>query len=276
MERQDFLKLESPIKPEEELKLRAFFEKYAAVTVELSELKDENAELKQRLAWFEKQVYGRKTEKTEVVLEDGEQLRIFDEAETEADKKPAETVTVAEHKRKAKRTHDEIAAELPVEEVLHEVEDKTCGRCGAQMETVGREKIHDELVYVPARWFLRRHFAQVVKCTKWANDESRDRDLPDIESATFRKAVVPAPLIPHSFCSPEMLAHILYEKYCEAVPLYRQEQDLASKGVKLARTTMANWVIHAAESRFEPIWNGCARSFWRAASSMRTRPWYRC
>jgi hypothetical protein len=86
------------------------------------------------------------------------------------------------------------------------------------------------------------------------NDERHDGEHPDVESAAFRKAAVPAPLIPHSFCSPELLAHILYEKYCEAVPLYRQEQDFASKGVKLSRTTMANWVIYAAENRFRPIW----------------------
>lgn len=54
-------------------------------------------------------------------------------------------------------------------------------------------------------------------------------------------------MIPGSFCSPELLAHIVYEKYGKAVPLHRQEKDLASKHVPLLKATMSNWVGAAAE-----------------------------
>ena len=60
-------------------------------------------------------------------------------------------------------------------------------------------------------------------------------------------------MIPGSFCSPELLAHIIYEKYAKAVPLYRQESDLASKHIYLLRATMSNWVDVAAREWFMPI-----------------------
>lgn len=203
-----------------------------------------------------KQVYGQKSEKSEVILDNGsEQISLFDEAEQEADVHPksVQTTEVKSHKR-IKRTRDEIMADLPVEEVLHTVEDKTCEKCGAEMAVIGKEKIRDELVYVPARLFLRRHIAEVVKCTVCGMDESRDADLPDIEPCTIRRAEVHAPMIQHSFCTPELLAHIVYEKYCKAVPLHRLEKEFAAKGVQLSRTTMANWIIMASAMWVRPVW----------------------
>jgi transposase len=232
MERLDFLLREAINTPEIELKIRAVFSENTALHEENSALKDELSVLKERLAWFEKQVYGQKSEKTEVVLENAEQLPLFDEAEQTADVnlKNPEYIDVKASKR-IKRTRDEIYADMEVEEVYHAVEDKTCDKCGAEMTVIGKEKIRDELVYVPARMFLRRHIAEVAKCTACGTDESRDADQPDIEPCHIRTAEVPAPMIPHSFCTPELLAHIAYEKYCKAVPLTPLEKDFKAKGV---------------------------------------------
>ncbi len=60
-------------------------------------------------------------------------------------------------------------------------------------------------------------------------------------------------MITGSFCSPELLAHIIYEKYAKAVPLHRQEKDLASKNIHLLKATMSNWVGTAAEKWCMPI-----------------------
>ncbi len=66
----------------------------------------------------------------------------------------------------------------------------------------GKEKIRGELVFVPARMFLRRHIAEVVKCTSCGMDEAMDAELPDIEKCYICTAEVPSPMIPHSFCTP--------------------------------------------------------------------------
>ncbi len=42
------------------------------------------------------------------------------------------------------------------------------------------EKIREELLYVPAKLYVREFVAEVVKFTEYWNDESRDAELPDI------------------------------------------------------------------------------------------------
>ena len=225
---------------------------------QISALKSQLEETTRELANLKKMVYGQKSEKSEVILAKAEQIDLFNEAEENANKEVRQRekdVIVPEHKRKSKRTHEETFENLPVEEVIHEVEDKACPECGEQMVTVGIEFIRDELVYVPARLFVRKHYAETVKCPKCGTDESMDANYADVPAPVFKKATVPASMIPHSFCSPELLAHILYEKYVMAVPLERQSKDLKAMGMKLSTATLSNWVIYAAENFFEPIYN---------------------
>lgn len=219
-------------------------------------LKEEVSDLRQQLAMYKKALYGQRSEKTSVILDTAEQLNLFDEAETEASRKGRETepVVVGTHTRKPKRTHDEMLKDLPVEEVVHQVADKICNKCGSEMKAVGKEFVRDELIYIPAKLFVRKHYAEVVKCTSCGTNENEDAKHSDTVAVTFRKANVPYPLISHSFCSPELLAHIIYEKYIQAVPLYRQEKDFSAMGVKLSRNTMANWMIYAAREWCLPVW----------------------
>jgi uncharacterized protein with PIN domain len=172
--------------------------KYDSLVSQNSALRDENAELRQQLANLKKLVYGQKSEKTEVILENAEQLCMFNEAEENANKEVRERekdVIVPEHKRKSKRTHEEAFENLPVEEVIHEVEDRECPDCGEQMETVGKEFVRDELVYVPARLFVREHYAEVVKCPVCGEDESLDALYADVPAPVFKKATPPAPMV---------------------------------------------------------------------------------
>ena len=80
------------------------------------------------------------------------------------------------------------------------------------------------------------------------NPEDDDPNSKDIEKCNIRRAYYPKPMIPGSYCSPELLAHIIYQKYGMAVPLHRQARDLASKGIPLLKATMSNWVGVAAET----------------------------
>ena len=116
-------------------------------------LQNENAILKEQLAlwqeqfeWLKKQVFGRKTEQTSVIFDtyEGTQLSMFPKEE-QAVSVPIETVTVPEHKRKKKRTHDDWMSELPVEEVLHKEDNPKCDKCGSDMTEIGEDK-YDELI----------------------------------------------------------------------------------------------------------------------------------
>ena len=191
----------------EQRKERTIEELVAENTVLRAEIEN----LKHQVEMLRKVVFGKKSEKKVLhETENAEQLSLFNEAETEARREEIEEVTVPSHKRKKKRSRAEILKELPVEEVLHEVEDKVCDKCGSEMKTVGKEFVHDELVYVPAKLYIRKHYVEVVKCASCGKDASKDAELDDIEKEHFRKAKAPDMLIPRSFCSPKLLAHIIY------------------------------------------------------------------
>ena len=77
MEQQDFGKEEEIRTLDRELLLRR-------VLTENKTLKEEISALREQLAYLKKMMYGQKSEKTEVIMENGVQLSVFDEAEQEA------------------------------------------------------------------------------------------------------------------------------------------------------------------------------------------------
>lgn len=223
-----------------------------ALRKEILLLKEEYSNLQQQLEWLKKQVFGRKTEQPEVILENGTQMTLFEN--DPENKAPEKTVEVKSHPRKKKRTHDEWMSTLFIEEKEHKEEHPVCDKCGSEMVEIGVDKVYDELVYTPAKYHIRRHIVYAYKCTNCGEDpENDDPDSGDIEKCNIRRAYYPKPMIPGSYCSPELLAHIIYQKYGMAVPLHRQAKDLGSKGIPLLKATMSNWVGVAAEQWIMPI-----------------------
>ena len=153
----------------------------------------EKEEMERQIAFLKKTVFGSKSEKKILKQENSAQMSLFDEAENECRmeevKAEPETVTVPEHKRKKKRTRDEIMKELPEEEVVHEVDDTACDICGSEMKPVGKEFVHDELVYIPAKLFRRRHFVQTVKCPCCGKNEEDDASSDDISFGAFPQGI---------------------------------------------------------------------------------------
>ncbi len=227
---------------------------HAALQNENAVLKEELALAQEQLAWLKKQIFGRKTEQSAVIMDGGTQLPLFPGMQAQTASKPEETMTVPAHKRKKKRTHDDWMSTLPVEEIEHKDERPVCENCGTEMQEIGKEKAYDELVYTPAKYHIRRHIVYTYKCPDCGeNPENDEKHSDDIERCNIRRADYPKPMIPGSFCSPELLAHIVYEKYGKAVPLHRQEKDLASKHIPLLKATMSNWIGIAAEQWCKPI-----------------------
>ena len=174
---------ESALSPEKE---QAYISAITMLTKKNSSLEEENADLKQQLTLLKKALYGQKSEKTQVIMEDAEQLTMFNEAEDTAEEKiieKADKITVVTHERKKHSTHKDSFENPETEEVIHEAKDKVCPECGSEMEVIGKEFIHDELVYVPARMFVRKHYVETVRCVSCGIDESRDNereeDIPD-------------------------------------------------------------------------------------------------
>ncbi len=60
------------------------------------------------------------------------------------------------------------------------------------------------------------------------------------ENIKFVKAAVPEALIPNSYASGTAVAWVMYKKFANAMPLYRQEQDGHQLGVDFTSATLAN------------------------------------
>lgn len=98
-------------------------------------------------------------------------------------------------------------------------------------------EIRRELKIVPAKVSVVEHKKAVYVC--------KNSDKTGIE-ANFKTAKGVPALIEKSLASPSMLAYIMNQKFTNAMPLYRQEQEFKSMGVNLSRQTMANWMIKGA------------------------------
>jgi len=59
---------------------------------------------------------------------------------------------------------------------------------------------------------------------------------------TITQAPLPAHIIDKGIPTPGLLSQVLVAKYADHLPLYRQEQIFARAGVRLARSTLAEWV----------------------------------
>lgn len=58
-------------------------------------------------------------------------------------------------------------------------------------------------------------------------------------------APLPAEAFPRSLAAVSLIAHVISSKFCDGLPLYRQEDIYARMGVKLDRGTMCRWVEDA-------------------------------
>lgn len=172
--KESILSEESTLSPEKE---QAYISKITALAAKNSFLEEENLFLRQQLTLIKKALYGQKSEKTNVIIDDTEQLTIFNEAEENAEEKiiaKEDKITVVTHKRKKHSTHADSFKNLETEKVIHEAENKVCHKCGSEMKSIGKEFVRDELVYVPAKMFVRKIYVEKTRCVSCGIDEGRD------------------------------------------------------------------------------------------------------
>jgi transposase len=194
----------------------------------LTELRSENALLRQKIDLLVKRVFGSSSEQL-----DKNQLELLAAPPASA---PVPLPVAAPPKERSPRARKERVARLPehlpvVEAVLDPEPVK------AQPEAwryIGQE-VSEQLDYEPGR-FLRR---RVVR-RKYVHQT-------DLDGAPVI-ATLPERLLDRSLPAPGLLAQIVVAKYCDHLPLYRQEQIYAQRyGVNLPRQSLARWVELAAE-----------------------------
>lgn len=222
----------------------------AELKVYCQELQLQNTELTAKLKWYEEQFrlsqqkrFGASSERTPP-----EQLLLFNEAEAEADPTMAEPTveTITYERRKAHRKRAVLLENLPVETIEYHLpeEERVCPCCGGQLHAMSTE-VRQELAVIPAEVKVLRHVRHVYSCRQC------EREATETPIVT---APMPNPAAPGSLASASALAYVMTQKYVDAMPLYRLEQQFARLGVLLQRQTLANWMIQASETWLQPLY----------------------
>lgn len=212
----------------------------------IKKLQDQVSNLTEMVMLLRKGKFGPSSEKTEKPSK--EQLSLFNEAELEADASAPEPIEKDVHgykRRVAKTKREEVIKDLPVREVLCSMpdEDQFCDRCGHGLRPIGKETVRKELEYIPAKLQIVRYVRLSYECPA-----CKHTDHPFI-----KKALTPTSLMNHSLASPSSVANVMYQKYVNSIPLYRQEKIWEQMGIALSRATMANWVIRCSENYLMPV-----------------------
>src|SRR5664279_4497683 len=160
-------------------------------------------------------------------LEEVEQVAASSEVEGEA-AAPAERTQRAA-KRRVNR--GSLPAHLPRIEMVVDIEDQSCPCCRNALHRIGEDR-SERLDIIPAQ--LR---VLVVCRPKYACRACEE---------VVVQAPAPARLIEGGLPTEATVAQVLVSKYADHLPLYRQAQIYARQGIGLDRSTLADWVGHAA------------------------------
>src|SRR5208283_5143135 len=159
--------------------------------------------------------------------EDVQQVEAAEAAQVEKADPGRRAATAA--KRRANR--GALPPHLPRIESIVDVESKACPCCGGELHRIG-EDVSEKLDVVPAQFRVL-----VVRRPKYACRACED---------VVVQAPAPARLIEGGIPTEATVAHVVVGKYADHLPLYRQVQIYARQGIKLDRSTLADWVGRAA------------------------------
>jgi transposase len=162
-----------------------------------------------------------------LALEDVEQTEAGDAAAAES-KSPAARSEAA---RRRRRNRGALPAHLPRIETIVDIDDKTCPCCKGELHRIG-EDVSERLDVIPAQFRVL-----VTRRPKYACRACEEG---------VAQAPAPARLIEGGLPTEATVAHVLVSKYADHLPLYRQAQIYARQGIDLDRSTLADWVGHAA------------------------------
>lgn len=207
----------------------------------LEALAQENSQLKRQLAWFQKQLFGRKSEKRLLESPLQETLAgLFPDAPAN----PSATVTtVAAHHRSKKAFPGTPAdsglrfneQEVPVKEIDVRVPE-LCGPNADQFEVIRYEYTY--------RLAQRRGSYEVLK---YKRPILKHKDTQRLISSG-----APEHVFAKSIADVSFVVGMLIDKFAYHLPLYRQHQRLKASYIEISRATLTHLVTKAA-ALLEPI-----------------------
>jgi len=207
------------------------------IVAEYPLMQQEIAALRTQIEWLKKRLFGsgksEKLDRTQLALQLGE-LEKLAAAERGTDTITYERAKCADEKRSLPA---ESFAHLPVKETV-EIVPEAVKTDPDLYERIGEERTF-EVDIVPPQLFKR----EIVR-PKFRHRLDRTR----------APLLAPAPkrIVTGGFASAGLIAWALTAKYCDHLPLYRQEKMLARWGAPISRQNLSEWV-GAATALLEPL-----------------------
>lgn len=199
--------------------------------------------LEEQLAWFKRQIFGKRSERIVSDL-NSQQLNFegFENlASTEEEKK-----TVAPHtRRKPNRNGQDkitLPEDLPVKTTVLDVteEQKLCRETGQPLVQIGVEISH-KLAHEPGSYYIK----EIIR-PKYAH--------PQKEEAGILTASLPDSLLPKCRADESFLAEIITKKFADHLPLYRIAEILKRERIGISRKLLSQWVVRSAMA-LKPLYN---------------------
>lgn len=191
--------------------------------------------LEEQLEWFNKQIFGQKSER---IIETQHPHPCFEGFE-DFFKKPAkeEKQKVPAHERKKPKRDGQdkikLPDNLPIERRVIDIpeEAKICPETGKTLVKIG-EELTSKLAHKPGSYYIK----QIVR-PKYA--------LPAQSEGGVFTAELPESLLNRCQADESLLADILVKKFGDHLPLYRQSEIMSREGIYISRQLLSKWVLRA-------------------------------
>lgn len=198
---------------------------------EFASYKEKQARLLEELILNKNRIYSSSSEKNIF------QSDLFDEAGIELSSELKDLlddeIDVKSYKRKKHPVRRPLPKYLPREIILHDISDaeKIC-ECREHFVRIG-EEISEQLKYIPAQLSIVQHVRPKYACKPCQEN--------------VKIASMPILFLPKRIATPELVAYSIVAKYCDHLPLYRQENIWNHLEIDLPRSSLCSWVLKAAE-----------------------------
>lgn len=201
-----------------------------ALSTQVISLTEEIQSLKDQLALLKAKRFGKSSEKLDKQIEELEQRVESNELDSLDEEKKSELNSSIKPKSQYNSKRLKIPEHLPRENVILNPEPK-CPDCGSEEFRKIADDISETLEHIPESFKVIRHIRPRCACTNC------DKIV---------QAFAPSKAIDKGKAGSGLLAHIMIQKYCNHLPMYRQSQIYEREGVEISRNTMTGWAKQCA------------------------------
>lgn len=192
-------------------------------------LQKEVKSLKEQLAWFQRQLFGKRSEK--VVETSADQPSLFDLSLFSQIEEVKEQKIEGHTRKTIKNNASKISfpEDLPVVRMVIDLkeEEKVCPLTQKPLIKIG-EEVSQKLARKAASYFIKETVHPKYAAPKGADE------------AIF-VAPLPESLLSRCKADESLLADILVKKFADHLPLYRQSEILARQGIYISRQVLSQW-----------------------------------